>query len=196
MTDTDATTLTIALAADIAGTDVRAGAGGGRELTGVAVPWDRVATLAGGRRERFARGSVRGRLPLPLRIGHPLSRDHASVSTPLPIGVIERLSDDADGLRIHARLLDVEEARHVAAAHDAGLRTGLSVEMTHVRSDSIDGVDVIRSARLVGVGVGVAPVYRDAVVEDVRARTWAPRGDERAAAWARWIAAAAVSSAT
>ena len=160
--------------------------GGRHYIDGLMVPWNETATVAG-KPEEFAPGGLT--LPdgfpgtvVPFRYGHPMQG--SQYSAPIPIGVLSRGVDTAQGLWTEWELLDSPTARDAWAAADSGAVDGLSPEFTRSRpvGQRYGRRDVgqgrVTDAVMVAGSLTEHPVYDGARVVTVRART--PRADELA----------------
>ena len=89
-----------------------------------------------------------------------------------PVGVIERLEEDAYGLRLEARLLlDVRRAREAYALLKAGVIDSLSIgfEAVEARRDARTGTRILEEVRLWEISLVTFPANAAARVTDVKA---------------------------
>jgi len=150
----------------------------GRWIAGILMPWDQPVIVAG-QPEEFAPGGLvlRSTRRVPLRYGHQTHHE----GEPVPVGVVTRGVDTADGLWIEARMLDTPGAVNAYAAVEAGLVTGLSVEFS--RASGLrggGGQGRVHDGVANGAVLTERPIYAGARITEVRART--PRLDA-ARAW-------------
>ena len=150
----------------------------GRWIAGLVVPWDETITVMG-RSESFEPGGLRapGDTMVPLRYGHQAHPE----GSPIPVGVLTRAVDIAEGLWMEARMLDTVTALEAWTVASEGLVTGLSAEFRRTSGlDGRGGQGRISDGLLTGVALTERPAYRGARISEVRART--PRLDA-ARAW-------------
>lgn len=100
-----------------------------RTMTGRVVPWGKVSTVKGGRRYRFARGSIRCVDPKFVKF----NEDH---SRALRLGRATGIEDKDDGLHMTFRVAEGERGDRALARALAGDKTGLSVEVEFDESDT------------------------------------------------------------
>lgn len=133
-----------------------------RVITGLAVPWE-TATDVGGYREQFARGSVAEQAG-----GAILYSQHDHVSGGLPIGRIEAVRDEDDGLHIEARISKTAKGDEVYTLLRDGVLRSLSVGFTPIEDEVRDGVVTRTQVLLREVSVVARPAYVGAEITAVR----------------------------
>ena len=148
--------------------EFRAADDGPGVLSGIAMPYGTIATVAPGLRERFEPGAFGpdvGASDVLANWQHdrarPLARTRGG-------GLV--LSDGPEALRAEVALPDTEAGRDVAVLARRGVLSGFSIEF-HAKRDRVDaGVRVVESAWLSGVSIVDSPAYPDAVIAALRAR--------------------------
>ena len=134
------------------------GAGSGRELRGLALPYDVEVSVAG-MRERFEPGSASSTGEAVLNVHHredrPLAREPGTLT----------FESRADGLYLSATLPETREADDALALVRAEVLTGLSVEFRAERERMVAGVRRISKATVAGVGLVARPAYKTTQVE-------------------------------
>ena len=142
----------------------------GRKLAGVAMPYGAVAVLPWGR-ERFEPGAFDVAADVILNAQHDRSKPLARTGG----GGLE-LADGPDALRVRADLPETREADDVLTLVRSKILRGLSIEFRALAEGMVDGVRVVRRARLEAVSVVDRPAYPDAVVSAMRSRYAAEAG--------------------
>lgn len=142
-----------------------------RTMTGVVVPWNKVSSIKGGRRFRFARGAVRCVDPKFVKF----NEDHVRSAR---LGRAVRAEDTDAGWVVTFRVAEGERGDRALALAADGSKTGLSVEV------EFDTADMERDPENAGVTLvtlanceGVAFV-RDPSFEDSRLTSVALSADE------------------
>ena len=130
----------------------------GRTLTGTAMRYGDVATVAG-QRERFEPGAFGKTQDAMLNLHHERSRPLARTGG----GGLE-LTDNADALTLTATLPETRDAKDALALVKSGVLRGLSVEFRSKRERREAGVRVIERAELVAIGLVDTPAYDAATV--------------------------------
>ena len=139
---------------------VRAAAGDGRTIDGVAVPWNTPITIDG-RREQFAPGA----LEADQVVGRPLRWRHSE-----PIGVVTDAHDRADGMHVSARIAATRAGDDAVALlremPDMGLSVGFEERSWTVAAR--EDVFTITRADLVELSLTDLPAYPTARVTATR----------------------------
>ena len=136
----------------------------GRVLSGLALPYNRIADVVkNGRRvrERFSPGSAHSTGQACLNVQH--ERGRAIARQPDTLTLEKR----AGGLFIHATLPETREADDTLTLVKSKILRGLSIEFHALKESRVDGVRVIQSALITGVGVVDSGAYPGTSV-DVR----------------------------
>ena len=148
--------------------ELRGASDGPGVLSGIALPYRTIATVAPGLRERFEPGAF-GPDVAAMDVLATWQHDRA-----LPLartrggGLV--LSDGPEALRAEVTLPDTAAGRDVAVLAQRGVLSGFSVEF-HAKRDRVEGgVRVVESAWLSGVSIVDSPAYPDAVIAALRAR--------------------------
>lgn len=135
-----------------------------RIVSGIVVPWDRVA-WSGGRRWRFRRGSVVWPQPVS-RVKLLLNHDSQR-----PVGPAVRFEDHADGLFGEFKIARIPDGDLALRMIEDGASDGFSIapnlEKATARLDRSSGdvvTEVSSGARLVEVSLTPTPAYDDARV--------------------------------
>jgi phage head maturation protease len=140
-----------------------------RTITGLLVPWDRVAR-AGFARWRFARGSLRWTDESRVKLNKNHERDQA-------IAVAVRLQDVAAGLTGTFKVARGEEGDRALSLAEDQVLDGFSIEVDF-DEDSGDGwspdpqdksIRLVQQARLAGAALTAFPAFDDARVDRVAA---------------------------
>jgi len=138
-----------------------------RTMTGLVVPWNKVSSVKGGRRYRFARGSVRCVDPKFVKF----NEDH---SPALKLGRATRMEDTEAGLVMSFRVAEGERGDRALAKAQNGSKTGLSVEVEFDASDiepdpEHDGAWLVNLSNCEGVAFVRNPSFDDSRLISVRA---------------------------
>ena len=144
--------------------------GGGRTLTGIAVPYgehtDRVAILNG---EMFRPGAFKRNLMNMNRAGRypKLRQMHDQRSA--AVGTIKSLIETPEGLMVEARLADTEDGNRAPQMVREGIYDGFSVGFVAVReARGVNGVREIVEARMAELSLVEEPAYLGAKIVDIR----------------------------
>ena len=140
-------------------------------IDGIIVPWNQTITYRG-QEERFAPGGLTANpeAPVPLRYQHLGEID----SLPVPIGVLHRSVDTAEGLWGEFKIFENAHARAAYEAADARLITGFSPEFSNRspgRPAHAKGQGTVVRGLLTGAAMVHKPAYSGARIQNVRART-------------------------
>jgi phage head maturation protease len=138
-----------------------------RTMTGVVVPWGSVGRHKGGRRWRFARGSLKFADPKYIR----LNDEHVHSAK---LGRAVFAEDTDEGLVVTFRLYDGRDGDRALAMAQDGIKTGFSVEIEFDEADSEPdpenpGALLVTMANLTAVGFVKNPAFTDARLISVRA---------------------------
>ena len=128
-----------------------------REITGIAVPWDKVADLGGGYAEMFTRGAVQDSDDALFFYLHGE-----------PIGRVVRAKDTETGWEITAKVSDTQRGNDALTLARDGVLRKLSVGFNPIEAEDVDGVTVRTKVRVREVSLVPFPAYSDAVVLSVR----------------------------
>lgn len=158
----DALTREMTIPADTA--QLRAAADGGREFTGIAVPWDSPIDIWG-MREEFAPGSIE---PHPDGVMAFYRHDE-------PVGTIGSYRDADAGWEVTGRLSDTATGRDAATLLRDGVIKKLSIRFEPVEWETVkseDGVEHVRYTRALVREVSLVPIpaYDAATITQVRHR--------------------------
>lgn len=128
-----------------------------REVSGVAVPFNDTIDIGGGMKERFAPGAI------DLNADVKLFRDHKEI-----IGKVTRMSEDANGLNITAKISETQLGNETLSLVKDGAIRSFSVGFIPV-VDGKDGNTIIRKqVDLKEVSLVAFPAYENAAVLAVR----------------------------
>ncbi len=130
----------------------------GRQLTGLALPWE-TETRFGGSLERFTRGSAQPSGDAILNVQHDPARLLARQPGTLAF------ESRQNGLYVTADLPETREADDTLALVRSGVLTGLSVEFRATRERFTGGVRVIDAARIPGLAVVPRAAYPSTSIE-------------------------------
>ena len=145
--------------------DVTASSVEKRTISGIAVPFDRVATL-NDKQYAFGRGSLaKGRAVTPLLLDHDSTR---------PVGVLADMTDGEDGVEATFRIDPTPEGDAALATAASGSRGGLSVGVNVVEADDVEGVQHVKAASLMEISLCAIPAFADAQVTTVTASEDSP----------------------
>jgi len=131
-------------------------------ISGLAVPWDVVATVSDGTSVQFARGAFDvSQKAAKLIENHDMSQLR---------GVVSTLTDSPAGLEFEATLADTRASRDAVALLQAGAYDSVSVG-AHPITFTTDpaGVMTVTEARLVELSLVAVPAFADAVITNVAA---------------------------
>lgn len=141
-------------------------------ISGLAVPWDVVATVSDGTSVQFARGAFDvSQKAAKLIENHDITQLR---------GVVSTLTDSPAGLEFEAVLADTRASRDAVALLQAGAYDSVSVG-AHPITFSTDpaGVMTVTEARLVELSLVAVPAYADAVITNVAATVPDPEPEEQ-----------------
>ena len=141
-------------------------------ISGLAVPWDVVATVSDGTSVQFARGAFDvSQKAAKLIENHDMTQLR---------GVVSTLTDSPAGLEFEAVLADTRASRDAVALLQAGAYDSVSVG-AHPITFSTDpaGVMTVTEARLVELSLVAVPAYADAVITNVAATVPDPEPEEQ-----------------
>ena len=139
-------------------------------ISGLAVPWDVVATVSDGTSVQFARGAFDvSQKSAKLIENHDMSQLR---------GVVSTLTDSPQGLEFEATLADTRASRDAVALLQAGAYDSVSVG-AHPITFTTDpaGVMTVTEARLVELSLVAVPAYAEAVITQVAATAADPDPD-------------------
>lgn len=131
-------------------------------ISGLAVPWDVIATVSDGTSVQFARGAFDvSQKAAKLIENHDMSQLR---------GVVSTLTDSPAGLEFEATLADTRASRDAVALLQAGAYDSVSVG-AHPITFTTDpaGVMTVTEARLVELSLVAVPAYAEAVITQVAA---------------------------
>jgi len=131
-------------------------------ISGLAVPWDVVATVSDGTSVQFARGAFDvSQKAAKLIENHDMSQLR---------GVVSTLTDSPQGLEFEATLADTRASRDAVALLQAGAYDSVSVGAHPITftTDSA-GVMTVTEARLVELSLVAVPAFAEAVITQVAA---------------------------
>ena len=144
-------------------------------ITGMAMRYGDVASVAGQFYEKVAAGAFGAPQDVVLNVQHDRSRPIARTNG----GGLE-LTDTPAALRVAAKPIETRDGKDaLLMVHHRVLR-GFSVEFIARREDYVNDVRIIHEAELVGIGLVDRPAYGAAVAEV--AKRMAMRGRKR-----RWL---------
>ncbi len=142
--------------------------GDGRTLTGLAVPWNVEARIAGRYVETFTRGAFADDLADPGRV--PLTATHPRDGGTLPIGLTVELRDEEDGLHGDWKVSSTGLGDEVLALARDGVRLGLSVGFVPVTDRGTEARGKVERLRatLDHVAIVRVPAYSTARIAALR----------------------------
>ena len=131
-------------------------------ISGLAVPWDVVATVSDGTAVQFARGAFDvSQKAAKLIENHDMSQLR---------GVVSTLTDSPAGLEFEATLADTRASRDAVALLQAGAYDSVSVGAEPITfTTDADGVMTVTKAMLRELSLVAQPAYVDAVITNVAA---------------------------
>ena len=139
-------------------------------ISGLAVPWDVVATVSDGTSVQFARGAFDV-----TQKAAKLIENHDMTQLR---GVVSTLTDSPQGLEFEATLADTRASRDAVALLQSGAYDSVSVgAMPITFSTDPDGVMTVTEAKLVELSLVAVPAYEDAVITQVAATAADPDPD-------------------
>jgi HK97 family phage prohead protease len=139
-------------------------------ISGIAVPWDVTATVAGGQKVKFLRGAFDvNQKAAKLVENHDLTQLR---------GVVNKLTDTAAGLEFEATLADTRASRDAVALLKSGAYDSVSVgaNPTKFKFDK-QGVMIVSKADLIELSLVAVPAFSDAVITEIAASA-DPEDDE------------------
>jgi HK97 family phage prohead protease len=141
--------------------DAAAGEDAPRTITGIAVPWDTVATVSGGEKVMFKRGAF----DLNAKSARLLENHDGR-----PIGIVSELVDLDNGLGFSATFARSKAADDVIELIQMSAYDSVSVGAipTKFKYDK-SGVMIVSSASLQELSVVAVPAFADAVIEQIAA---------------------------
>ena len=131
-------------------------------ISGLAVPWDVVATVSDGTAVQFARGAFDvSQKAAKLIENHDITQLR---------GIVNTLTDSPAGLEFEATLADTRASRDAVELLKAGAYDSVSVGAHPITfTTDPDGVMTVTEARLVELSLVAVPAYADAVTTNVAA---------------------------
>lgn len=131
-------------------------------ISGLAVPWDVVATVSDGTSVQFARGAFDvTQKAAKLIENHDMSQLR---------GVVSTLTDSPQGLEFEATLAETRASRDAVALLQAGAYDSVSVGAHPIKfTTDPAGVMTVTEARLVELSLVAVPAYAEAVITQVAA---------------------------
>lgn len=142
----------------------------GRTIVGLAVPFNRVATVSDDGRTTYKESFERGAFARTIAHRADKIRAHAQHKTErLPIGKATHLQETDAGLESHLRVSDTSDGNDVLALVRDGVMTGLSIGFRGVQHSMRSGVKVRTEVALSEISVVADPAYADAQIQGIRA---------------------------
>lgn len=133
-----------------------------RTISGIAVPWDTVATVSDGTRVKFERGSlpVTGKKPKLLKY-----HDSSQI-----VGVVTARLDSQDGMLFTAKISNTTDGNDMLelVKDEAIDSVSVGVDVIDAKYDD-DGTMVISSAEWVELSLVAVPAFKGATITDVAA---------------------------
>ena len=131
-------------------------------ISGLAVPWDTVATVSDGTAVQFSRGAFDvSQKAAKLIENHDITQLR---------GIVNTLTDSPAGLEFEATLADTRASRDAVELLKAGAYDSVSVGAHPITfTTDPDGVMTMTEARLVELSLVAVPAYADAVITQVAA---------------------------
>jgi HK97 family phage prohead protease len=150
--------------------DAAAGEDAPRTITGIAVPWDTVATVSGGEKVMFKRGAF----DLNAKSARLLENHDGR-----PIGIVSELVDLDNGLGFSATFARSKAADDVIELIQMSAYDSVSVGAipTKFKYDK-SGVMIVSSATLSELSVVAVPAYADAIIDSIAASEPDPEVEE------------------
>ena len=141
-------------------------------ISGLAVPWDVVATVSDGTSVQFARGAFDvSQKPAKLIENHDMTQLR---------GVVNTLTDSPAGLEFEAVLADTRASRDAVALLQAGAYDSVSVGAEPIKfTTDAQGVMTVTEAVLRELSLVAVPAYADAVITNVAATVPDPEPEEQ-----------------
>ena len=139
-------------------------------ISGLAVPWDVVATVSDGTSVQFARGAFDV-----TQKAAKLIENHDMTQLR---GVVSTLTDSPQGLEFEATLADTRASRDAVALLQSGAYDSVSVGAEPITfTTDADGVMTVTKAMLRELSLVAQPAYVDAVITNVAATSPDPDPD-------------------
>ena len=142
----------------------------GRTIVGLAVPFNRVATVSDDGRtsykESFAPGSFTRTLA---HRGDKVRIFSQHKTERLPIGKASKLEETGPGLEAHLRVSDTSDGNDVLTLVRDGVLTGLSVGFRGLKHELRNNVRVRTEVTLSEISIVTDPAYPDAQISGIRA---------------------------
>ena len=152
--------------------DAAAGEDAPRTITGIAVPWDTVATVSGGEKVMFKRGAF----DLNAKPARLLENHDGR-----PIGIVTELVDLDNGLGFSATFARSKAADDVVELIQMSAYDSVSVGAVPKKFKfDKNGVMIVSSADLQELSVVSVPAFADAVIEQIAASEHDPEVEEEA----------------
>ena len=131
-------------------------------ISGMAVPWDTVATVSDGTSVQFSRGAFNvAQKPAKLIENHDITQLR---------GVVNALTDSPAGLEFEATLADTRASRDAVQLLKAGAYDSVSVGAQPITfTTDAAGVMTVTEAALVELSLVAVPAYAEAVITNVAA---------------------------
>ena len=152
--------------------DAAAGEDAPRTITGIAVPWDTVATVSGGEKVMFKRGAF----DLNAKPARLLENHDGR-----PIGIVNELVDLDNGLGFSATFARSKAADDVVELIQMSAYDSVSVGAVPKKFKfDKNGVMIVSSASLQELSVVSVPAFADAIIEQIAASEPDPEVEEEA----------------
>ena len=152
--------------------DAAAGEDAPRTITGIAVPWDTVATVSGGEKVMFKRGAF----DLNAKPARLLENHDGR-----PIGIVNELIDLDNGLGFTASFARSKAADDVVELIQMSAYDSVSVGAVPKKFKyDKNGVMIVSSASLQELSVVSVPAFADAIIEQIAASEPDPEVEEEA----------------
>jgi HK97 family phage prohead protease len=150
--------------------DAAAGEDAPRTITGIAVPWDTVATVSGGEKVMFKRGAF----DLNAKPARLLENHDGR-----PIGIVTELVDLDNGLGFSATFARSKAADDVVELIQMSAYDSVSVgAVPNKFKYDKNGVMIVSSASLQELSVVAIPAYADAIIDSIAASEHDPEVEE------------------
>ena len=142
----------------------------GRTIVGLAVPFNRTATVSDDGRTSYKEQFAPGSFAVTIAQRRDKIRAHAQHKTErLPIGRATHLEETPDGLVSHLRVSDTTDGNDVLALVRDGVMTGLSIGFRGIKANKRGDVTVRTEVALSEISVVADPAYADAQIAGIRA---------------------------
>jgi HK97 family phage prohead protease len=152
--------------------DAAAGEDAARTITGIAVPWDTVATVSGGEKVMFKRGAF----DLNAKPARLLENHDGR-----PIGIVSELVDLDNGLGFSATFARSKAADDVVELIQMSAYDSVSVGAVPKKFKfDKNGVMIVSSAILSELSVVAVPAFADAIIDSIAASEPDPEVEEEA----------------